>query len=250
MAQGRPTSAGPHPHSFGKFYIGRSLYRRPQYQRALRLEPLEDRRLLALVTVTTLGDTVDFNDGVTSLREAIFAANTVPGADTIEFAPALTAGGPATILLTQGELAITDSLTIDGPGADLLTIDASGNDPTPDIDDHLGSRVARIDSLSGSPGIQVSLNDMTLTGGDTQSPGGAIYSLVPITMTDCVIRDNAAGGDGGGVAVEFARPLESGEVRFVNCEFVDNSSVGFNTGSGGGMSASSVPRVAGPQSHD
>ena len=79
--------------------LGRSVYRR-----RLRLEPLEDRRLLAVVTVTTLADTVDFNDGVTSLREAIFATNTVPGADTIDFAPALTAGGPATILLTQGEL--------------------------------------------------------------------------------------------------------------------------------------------------
>ena len=82
----------------------------------LRLEPLEDRRLLALVTVTTVDDTIDFTDGVTSLREAIFATNTVPGADTIDFAPALTAAGPATILLTLGELRITDSLTINGPG--------------------------------------------------------------------------------------------------------------------------------------
>ncbi len=57
------------------------------YHRPLRLEPLEDRRLLALVTVTTPLDTIDFNDGVTSLREAIFATNTVPGADTINFAP-------------------------------------------------------------------------------------------------------------------------------------------------------------------
>ena len=55
--------------------IGRSLYRRPQYQRALRLEPLEDRRLLAVVTVNTLDDTVDFNDGVTSLREARFTTS-------------------------------------------------------------------------------------------------------------------------------------------------------------------------------
>ena len=79
------------------------------------IEPLEDRRLLALVTVDTLDDTVDFSDGVTSLREAIFATNLVGGADTIEFAAALTSGGPATITLTQGELAITDALAINGP---------------------------------------------------------------------------------------------------------------------------------------
>ena len=104
------------------------------YSRRLRIEPLEDRRLLAVVTVNTLDDTVDFNDGVTSLREAIFATNHGGGADTIEFAAALTSGGPATIMLTQGELKITDSLTINGPGANLLTIDASGNDPTPDAE--------------------------------------------------------------------------------------------------------------------
>src|SRR5262245_17248179 len=78
------------------------------HSRRLGIEPLEDRRLLS-ITVNTLGDTVDLNDGVLTLREAIFAANTVPGADTIDFAPSLTSGGPATILLTHGELAITDS---------------------------------------------------------------------------------------------------------------------------------------------
>lgn len=66
--------------------------------RRLRIETLEDRRLLAVVTVGTLDDTVDIYDGVTSLREAIFATNLVGGADTIEFAPSLTAAGPATIV--------------------------------------------------------------------------------------------------------------------------------------------------------
>src|SRR5262245_33503970 len=100
-------------------HIAPSLFGRP-----LRFEPLEGRRLLALVTVTTPDDSVDVNDGRTSLREAIFATNLVGGSDTIDFAPALTAGGPARILLTQGEINITDDLTINGPGADLLTLDA------------------------------------------------------------------------------------------------------------------------------
>jgi hypothetical protein len=70
-----------------------------RYRRKLRYEPLEYRRLLALVTVDTLDDTVDLTDGRTSLREAIFATNLAGGSDTIEFSPALTAGGPATSLL-------------------------------------------------------------------------------------------------------------------------------------------------------
>ena len=111
----------------------------------LRYEPLEDRRLLAVVTVNTLADTINFNDGLTSLREAIFATNMVAGADTIDFAPASPPSGPATILLTQGELKITDSLTINGPGANLLTIDASGNDPTPTLINGDGTRIFNID---------------------------------------------------------------------------------------------------------
>jgi hypothetical protein len=75
-------------------------FRRPLgFRRPLRLEPLEERRLLA-ITVTTNLDVVDPNDGVLSLREAIAEANTSPGAETIDFAPALWANGPATILLT------------------------------------------------------------------------------------------------------------------------------------------------------
>ena len=95
---------------------------RSSYARSLHCEHLEDRRLLALFTVTTDQDVVDFNDGVTSLREAIFAANTVAGADEIRFD--FGHDEPATIKLKQGELEITDSLTITGPGAELLTIDA------------------------------------------------------------------------------------------------------------------------------
>src|SRR5215831_12554994 len=103
--------------------------RRLSYSRRLGIEPLEERRMLS-ITVNTL---VDENDGIAvggiSLRDALAAA---AFGDTINFAPALTASGPATILLTHGELAITKSLTLNGPGSNLLTIDATGNDPTPD----------------------------------------------------------------------------------------------------------------------
>ena len=119
--------------------------------RPLRVELLEDRRLLAVVTVDTDLDVVDFNDGVTSLREAIFATNTVPGADEIVFD--FGHDGPATILLEHGELEITDELSITGDGPDLLTIDAQQQ-----------SRIFNITAETGD----FTIAGMTLTGGQTQ----------------------------------------------------------------------------------
>ena len=93
---------------FGRVFGGRIDIGAFEYQAPSDLNLLVD----------TLVDESDGNyaRGDLSLREAIELANLYPGADTIHFDPALTAGGPAKILLTQGELKITDSLTIDGPG--------------------------------------------------------------------------------------------------------------------------------------
>ncbi len=57
------------------------------------------------------------NSGAGSLRQALADANSNPGADTITFAVGLT----GTIgLSTDGALQITDSVTITGPGANVL----------------------------------------------------------------------------------------------------------------------------------
>ena len=188
-----------------------SINRRP-----LRFEPLEDRRLLALVTVTTLDDSVDFNDGLTSLREAIFATNLVGGPDTIDFAAGLTAGGPATILLTQGELRITDSLTITGPGADLLTIDASGNDSTPTVNDGKGSRVFNIDDGTFSR-TSVSIAALRVTGGDMSGSGGAIFSVENLHLSDMVVDLNAG---------SFSIIYSTGMLTIDRSRVVDNQASG------------------------
>ena len=169
------------------------------HRRPLRIEPLEDRRLLAVATVTTLTDTIDFNDGVTSLREAIFAANTMADADAIEFDPALTAGGPATILLTLGQLSITGAVTIDGPGAKLLSIDAKGNDPTPNENNGDGSRVFYIGDSEFTSFFDVELVGLTLTGGDVIAGGGAISSAENLRLTGLIVTDNFAKTEGGGI---------------------------------------------------
>jgi CSLREA domain-containing protein len=210
-----------------------SSARRSLYHRKLRLEPLEDRRLLTVVTVTTVADTVDVNDGVTSLREAIFAANTVPGTDTIEFAPALTAGGPAKIVLTQGELVITDSLTIDGLGADLLTIDASGNDPTPDVNNGDGSRIFSIDDGNADTHQTVSITGLTLAGGDVMGGGGGIFSHENLSVVASTISRNAS-NSGGAV---YAATGANGQIQILSSEILNN----FSHGYGGGIRVSNGP---------
>ena len=156
------------------------------FRRRLRIEPLEDRRLLS-ITVNTLVDELDGSivDGDVSLRDAIAAA---PAGETIEFAPALTSGGPATINLSLGQLAINKSLTINGPGANLLTIDASGNDPTPTVNNGDGSRVFSVG------GGNVSISGLTLTGGDMFGDGGGIYNTANLTVTNSTITGNVAYG--------------------------------------------------------
>jgi hypothetical protein len=157
-------------------------------RRSLRFEALEDRRLLA--TVDTV---VDFlaDDGFTTLREAISAT---PAGGTVNFAPSLTSGGPATINLSGlGQLTINKNITIQGPGADLLTINAF--DPTPATNNGDGSRVLYINA----PGLaSVSISGLTLTGGDTTG-GAAIFNSENLTLTASTISGNAAQFGGGGI---------------------------------------------------
>lgn len=69
----------------GKNRLRKACHARGRHPRRLRLEPLEDRRLLATYNVTTVLDPAPngCNVGHCSLREAIIAANANGGADTI-----------------------------------------------------------------------------------------------------------------------------------------------------------------------
>ncbi|HEY3393411.1 MAG TPA: choice-of-anchor Q domain-containing protein [Lacipirellulaceae bacterium] len=183
------------------------------------------------MTVNTELDTVEFDDNVTSLREAIFATNLVAGPDTINFD--FGHDGPATILLTQGELAITDHLAIDGPGAELLTIDASGNDPTPDLNNADDSRVFNIDDGQDESRIDVSINGVRLTGGDAAGNGGAIAAVENLNLSDVVVERNAAVAgfsSGGGVYATAPLVIENSRV-------VDNSLTAGLSTRGGGVAA-------------
>src|SRR5262245_37527826 len=147
-------------------------------QRSLRatthrpgLEVLEDRSLPSTFTVLNLLDS-----GPDSLRAAVAAANANPGADDIDFA---TTG---TIALTSGELAITDSLTINGPGAGALTV--SGND------------ASRVFDITGST-TGVDIRDLTIVHGNGWGAighnGGAIYNAAVLNVSNSTLSGNTSG---------------------------------------------------------
>ena len=127
----------------------------------------------------------NYATGDLSLREAIELANLVAGHDVIEFDSQL-AG--QTINLALGELSITDSLTINGWGADQLTLDARGN-----------SRLFNIDDGDDSNILNVEIRGLTFTGGHADGEGGAVNSREDVLLADMIVASNTATSHGGGV---------------------------------------------------
>jgi hypothetical protein len=108
--------------------------------------------------VDTLVDESDenFGPGDLSLREALELANMWPS-------PALASG----IISLKGALIVSDHVTVTGPGAKMLTIDAAGYDPTPGVADGKGGEVFLIDRNGFlQPRIEVVMEGLTLTGGE------------------------------------------------------------------------------------
>lgn len=88
------------------------------------IEVLEERVMLTAFVVDSNLDTVDANDGQTTLREAINAANAHTDLDTISFN--IGVGGPQMIVLASALPRVTDQITIDGSTQPGITIDATG----------------------------------------------------------------------------------------------------------------------------
>ena len=158
----------------------------------------------ASFTVTNLNDA-----GPGSLRQALLDANLAAGDDTITFDPGLT----GTITLGS-ELTISDNLTIQGPGADVLTVS--------------GGNVTRVFYVGAT--VAATLDSLTISGGNAEDYGGGVYAdQSTLTITNSTISGNAAdpgSGWGGGV---FA--LDS-TVTVTNSTFSDNAAV-----NGGGVFA-------------
>jgi hypothetical protein len=102
------------------------------------------------------------------------AANADPCADVINFA---TTGA---ITLTSGELDVTDSLTINGPGVNSLTVS--------------GNHVSRVFGLAGNPTVNIA--DLTVANGSNSDVGGGgIYEAGgTLTLDRVAVSGNEASG--------------------------------------------------------
>lgn len=189
------------------------------------VDTLEVRALLSsVVTVTNTSDS-----GPGSLRDAI---NNATSGEIINFAK--TAYGTTT--LTSGPLLVNMiDLTIQGPGADNLTISGGGNY----TDFMLFSVLPPTSppSPSFTPN-SVSITGLTIADGNASSNGygggGGILSFDALTISNSVLKDNSAPGDGGIGGAIYSGCCGNETLNVVHDVFTGNS-VGFANDTEGGF---------------
>lgn len=173
------------------------------------------------VSAATFTVTGTADSGLGSLRQAVLDANAAAGDDVIEFSSLFNT--PQTITLTAGELvaAANGSLTINGPGAGLLTI--SGNNQ---------SRI-----LSSGANVFVNINGLRFTAGNgagavNTGRGGAIYNVGgTMVISNSIITGNSATLGGALNNAASASPSVPANLTIINCSITANSS----TSSGSAM---------------
>ncbi len=129
----------------------------------------------ATLTVNTTADSSDASGscgtGTCSLRDAINQANAqAGGGDVIDFSVS------GTIALTSALPAITQNLTIGGPGASQLTVSGAGN------------AIFQV-----GPGTNVTISGMTITNG---SSAISVNASATVTVQNCAFAANTATSGG------------------------------------------------------
>ena len=155
----------------------------------------------ASIVVSTLNDAADdgnYSPGNLSLREALILANLGVGKDTITFDPSFFASGPNIMTLNGTEVTVNTDVTIQGPGADLFTID--GNDL---------SRVFYVQSA------EVTFANMTITGGIADNGGGIRAYNADIEIDSVHFFENSATAYGGGISL-YASAASVSNTTFTN----------------------------------
>lgn len=199
----------------------------------------------ATITVNDTGSAQQ-DDGLCTLVEAIEAVNsdTASGSlagecvageaeDTILFDLMLPA-----VIVQPFMLEVNRSVTIEGPGMDLLSISGVSSD-----------RILQIGNLAVSTFIIRGVSFSSGLGADDlqgfQASGGAVYvnaNVSEVTFEDVRFENSAAGYSGGAVALQNSSSGTTPLRTFRRCHFIDNLALGNrvvpasgNTGGGGAL---------------
>jgi len=206
---------------------------------ALAFAPVKPAHAAAIITVNTLSDVSDgsCSDGDCTLRDAIDLA---AAGDTINFSV------NGTITMNGVEFYLDKNLTIDGPGADKLTI--SGNDGRR-VFGIYGVHTIVMEGLTIAHGKvtnehgagiwnhgYLTLNNVVVTGNDVVSTGsivvgGGIYNSGSLTMNGGAVMTNTAHDLGGGIY------SDNGSIANLNAVLISGNSALDTDSSGGGMFA-------------
>jgi hypothetical protein len=120
------------------------------------------------------------DSGAGSLRQCIADNAALGGGSTIIFSNVVT----GTITLTNGELLITNNVTILGPGANVLAVDGNA-----------ASSVFHINN-----GVTTAISGLTITNGNSADDGGGIYNdHSTVTVSNCTLSSNSGSDWGGGI---------------------------------------------------
>ena len=159
----------------------------------------------ATFTVTTLADNETDGCAVNqcTLREAIIDANNTPDANLINFQ----AGLMGTITLTMGQLVVSSNMTINGPGARVITVNGNGASrvflvATPILG---GDFTADISGLTITNGTAFPVGGLAGDGGGILNGAllGVISGKSTLNLTEVAVVNNLATTLGGGVATRL-----------------------------------------------
>jgi hypothetical protein len=242
-------------HVFAGFLTARSRpsaaagRERPRFRRKPELLPLEDRQLLSTFTVENTSDTVI--SGVPAsgtLRWAIEQADQAGGTDSIDFDPSVF-GTAQTITLGQllTPIEISTAITINGPGAGLLTINGNNDGGVFEVESGVSATITNVTITGASLGNNGAIDDLgslslstctitdntisgvyvagtadisdcTITGNNSYSGAGVYVKGGTATITDSTLSDNT-GAQGGGVCDE-------GTATLTDCTLSGDSTLG------------------------
>jgi hypothetical protein len=159
------------------------------------------------------------DDDVNEAGTLRFAVAHAQSGDTIQLTGAVKDG----ITLTQGDLVLSQNVTIEAVGNHVVTISGGGN-----------SRIFEI-----KPGVQVTLDQLNLTNGNgiannpndasgLDANGGAILSFGTLTINNSTLSNNFAANGGGAI-------LNDGGTLAVNNSTLSNNSTTGLSGVGGAI---------------